>query len=162
MQGRTREGSGRTAKIGAGRRGGRTQTGRSRPIECIGFVPEGFSAALSLVDLGRKVKLRSGPTRRYAGRQSPETSDDFRLADGRPLWYAFLNDPNVLTATDANRWRDIPPASTPVARAAAMPVRFCAPSNRSSVTPHFEKVGPIHQGQSHRRSASISTPPASR
>jgi len=29
------------------------------------------------------------------------------LVDGRPLWYAFLNDPNalVMAATDANRAR---------------------------------------------------------
>ncbi len=53
------------------------------------------------------VKLRIGPTYRYAGRQSLETSDDFRLVDGRPLWYAFLNDPNalVMAATDADRAR---------------------------------------------------------
>src|SRR5437762_4235591 len=57
--------------------------------------------------IDKEVKLRIEPTRRYAGRQSPETSDDFRLADGRLLWYAFLNDPNalVMAATDANRAR---------------------------------------------------------
>jgi hypothetical protein len=35
------------------------------------------------------------------------TDDDFRLADGRPLWYTLLNHPNalVMDAADADRAR---------------------------------------------------------
>ncbi len=107
MQGRALPGGGRTAKIGIGLRDGRTQIRAVKADRVHWFCTRRVSAALSLVDLGRKVKLRIEHTPRYAGRQSPETSDDFRLADGRPLWYAFLNDPNalVMAATDANRAR---------------------------------------------------------
>jgi hypothetical protein len=49
-------------------------------------------------------KLWVEPTDRYEGHQFPESSDEFRVADGRPLWYALLDDPNVLVM-DANRAR---------------------------------------------------------
>jgi hypothetical protein len=44
---------------------------------------------------------------RYDAHLFPESSDDFRLADGRPLWHALLPDPNVLVlnAAEANRAR---------------------------------------------------------
>ncbi len=40
-------------------------------------------------------------------RQSPACSDDFRLADERPLWYTLLNDPDalVMDAAEADRAR---------------------------------------------------------
>jgi hypothetical protein len=52
----------------------------------------------------QKEKLWIEPSHRYDAHQFPEVSDDFRLADGRPLWYALLNDPNVLVmeAAEAN------------------------------------------------------------
>jgi hypothetical protein len=55
----------------------------------------------------QKEKLWIEPSHRYDAHQFPEVSDDFRLADGRPLWYALLNDPNVLVmeAAEANRAR---------------------------------------------------------
>jgi hypothetical protein len=51
-------------------------------------------------------KLWIKPRDRYA-HQFSESSDDFRLDDGRTLWHALLDDPNVLVmnATDANRAR---------------------------------------------------------
>ena len=54
-----------------------------------------------------KEKLWIEPGYRYDAHRFPETSDDFRLADGRPLWHALLTDPNVLVlkADDANRAR---------------------------------------------------------
>lgn len=53
------------------------------------------------------MKLWIEPKQRYEDHQFPEGSDDFRLADGRPLWYALLTDPNVLVmdAADADRAR---------------------------------------------------------
>jgi len=53
----------------------------------------------------KKEKLWIEPKHRYEGRQFHEGSDDFRLADGRPLWYALLNDPSVfvMDAADADR-----------------------------------------------------------
>jgi hypothetical protein len=52
-------------------------------------------------------KLWIKPQDRHEDRQSRECSDDFRLADGRPLWYTLLNDPNalVMDAADADRAR---------------------------------------------------------
>src|SRR5436190_21356667 len=54
-----------------------------------------------------KEKLWIEPTQRYEAHRFLETSDDFRLADGRPLSHALLTDPNalVLKAHDANRAR---------------------------------------------------------
>jgi hypothetical protein len=47
------------------------------------------------------------PRHRYDAYKFPESSDDFRLADGRPLWHALLEDPDVLVmnAAEANRAR---------------------------------------------------------
>ncbi len=55
----------------------------------------------------QKEKLWIEARDRYDAHQFSEVSDDFRLADGRPLWYALLNDANVLVmdAADANRAR---------------------------------------------------------
>jgi hypothetical protein len=47
------------------------------------------------------------PEHRHEYLQFRESSDDFRLADRRPLWYALLNDPNILVmdAADADKAR---------------------------------------------------------
>jgi hypothetical protein len=52
-------------------------------------------------------KLWIKPKDRHEDRQSPVCSDDFCLADGRPLLYTLLNDPDalVMDATEADRAR---------------------------------------------------------
>jgi hypothetical protein len=54
-----------------------------------------------------KERLWIKPEHRHEYRQFRESSDDFRLADRRPLWYALLNDPNILVmdAADADKAR---------------------------------------------------------
>jgi hypothetical protein len=50
----------------------------------------------------QKEKLWVESKHRYDAHQFLESSDEFRLADGRPLWYALLDDPNVLVMDAAN------------------------------------------------------------
>jgi hypothetical protein len=53
--------------------------------------------------MSQREKLWIEPKHRY-DYEFAESSDDFRLADGRPLWHALLEDPNVLVmnAAEAN------------------------------------------------------------
>jgi hypothetical protein len=53
--------------------------------------------------MSQREKLWIESKHRYA-HEFAESGDDFRLADGRPLWHAFLENPDVLVmiAAEAN------------------------------------------------------------